>query len=293
MKTHHRYLLLGAFILLAALVFVPWQARRGAAARHVQQGEAFNTLHSTNCHFIPAASLLSDAVADALRKGMVARQRESEPSAAQVEGLARHVVVFLAFHNGASPPAYPALRLPMAGGVPSHDDLDPGFVEELRHPERVFPLQPEDIRRIRATLPQSGNAVRDDVMLNYALRLHVAAGARGFPCTNCVGQVCLASMKATFVRSPVEKPATADMLLGQPTHGSTLVFRQWDVVKPTLGELVRSEGFVNLAYVTLTTRSGAGVMPLAIVYYWEPGRGDWILCEVGKGNASVAASFIL
>jgi hypothetical protein len=34
-------------------------------------------------------------------------------------------------------------------------------------------------------------------------------------------------------------------------------------------------------------------MPLAIVYYWEPVRGDWILCEVGKGNASVAASFIL
>lgn len=293
MKTHHRYLLLGAVVLVAALVLVPWQARRVASARHGKQAEAFNALHSTNCHFIPAASLPPDAVADVLRKGMVALQRESEPSSAQVEGLARHVAVFLAFHNGASPAAYPALRLPMVGREPSHEDLDAGFVEELRHPERVFPLQPEDIRRIRATLPPSGNAVRDDVMLNYALRLHVAAGARGFPCTNCVGQVCLASMKATFVRSPVERPATADMMRGQPTHGSTSVFRQWDVVKPTLGELVRSAGFVNLAYVTLTTRSGSGVMPLAIVYYWEPGRGDWILCEVGKGNASVAASFIL
>lgn len=72
-----------------------------------------------------------------------------------------------------------------------------------------------------------------------------------------------------------------------------MALTKWDVVKPTLGELARSAGFVHLAYVTLVTRSDAGVMPFAIVYDWEPGRGDGILCEVGNGNASVAASFIL
>lgn len=140
MKTHHRYLLLGAFVLLAALVFVPWQARRVAEARHVQQGEAFTTLHATNCGFIPAASLPSDVLADALRKGMVARQRESEPSTIQVEGLARHVGAFLSFHPEASPSAYPD-DADNHGAAGIHVSYCDGHVEWL--PTRGFLYQYE------------------------------------------------------------------------------------------------------------------------------------------------------
>jgi hypothetical protein len=35
-------------------------------------------------------------------------------------------------------------------------------------------------------------------------------------------------MKATLVCSPVEGPATADMMRGQLADGSAWVFRQWD-----------------------------------------------------------------
>jgi hypothetical protein len=286
-------ILFAVCLMAIAVVVIPWHARRSASRRLAKAGEDFDVQNTTGCDFVPVTSLTGGSVLEALRKGLVVHQREAQPTEQQVERLADRVMGFIGFHHAASPGSYPAFRLPMASGPTTYGDLDPGYAEELRQPEKAVPLRPADIERARARLPRLSDPLLQDVILNYAMRLQVAEEVGGAPCTNCVGALCLPSLKAAVLRSPTGDPGAMDVSLGLPSHGSPQVFRQWYVVRPTAEDLVKASGVVQFAHVALMARSGPHALPLVLVYYWEPGRADWVLCEVTKGNSAVRASFIL
>lgn len=279
-------------VLLGVFVVFPWHARRVAGIRYTQMGQAFDSNRLAACDFVAPASL--GDLAETLRGNVTVLHAGAEPSSDQYDKLAQRLQAFLAFYHRTSAAEFPAFRFPHAAKLYQRDQFDPMYVEELEHPEVALALSREAIEEVSKGIPEpvGSEDLEWRIRLNFALRVKLSNQVGGRPCTNCIQAVCGSQIRLTVAKSVSAEPVTGEILRMQPTYGSAQSFKQLYMVRPNPEDLVAANGNVVFAYVTLLARSSAQPLPLAVVYYWEPGREDWVLCEIAKGNSTHAASFI-